>query len=98
LPPATDKKSNWHTNDNQLKMKAMFDIRKIQEQVIFNAVHNESDESTADGIVNYPSEDNPNWGANTMQRLEEKFDAPTVKRIRMNCQCGYVKYYHLSDQ
>ncbi len=67
----------------------MFDIRKIQEQMIFNAVKNESNENTADEIANHPSENNPLWVENTMKRLEYKFDAPTVKRIRMNCQCGY---------
>ena len=24
-----------------------------------------------------------------MKRLEDNFDKPTVKKIRMNCQCGY---------
>ncbi|MBP1678083.1 MAG: hypothetical protein H6Q20_2642 [Bacteroidetes bacterium] len=67
----------------------MFDIRKIQEQVIFNAVKNESDENTADEIVNHNSENNPLWVKNTMKRLEDKFEASVVKKIRMNCQCGY---------
>jgi len=67
----------------------MFDIRKIQEEVIFNAVKKESNENTADKIVNHKSENNPVWVANTMKRLEDSFDKPTVKKIRMNCQCGY---------
>jgi len=67
----------------------MFNIRKIQEQVIFNAVKNESDENTADEIVNHPSENNPLWVKNTMKRMEDNFDASSVKKIRMSCQCGY---------
>lgn len=67
----------------------MFDIRKIQEQVIYTAVKNESNEDTALQIVDNPREDNPTWVKNTMKRLEEKFDPLTVKKIRMNCQCGY---------
>lgn len=67
----------------------MFDIKKIQEQVIYTAVVHESDENTAHQIVNHSEEDNPTWVKNTMKRLEEKFDTSTVKKIRMNCQCGY---------
>ena len=67
----------------------MYNIRKIQEQVIYTAVKNESNEDTALQIVDNPHEDNPVWVKNTMKRLEEKFDALTVKKIRMNCQCGY---------
>ncbi len=68
----------------------MFDIRKIQEQVIYNAVKTESDDTTAQQIVNNALENNPEWVKNTMKRLKDKFDASTVKRIRMNCQCGYA--------
>ena len=68
----------------------MFDIRKIQEQVIFGAVKAESNEATAQKIVNGKFEDNPTWVKNTMKRLEENFDTQTVKKIRMNCQCGYA--------
>lgn len=68
----------------------MFDIRKIQEQVIYNAVKAESNEQTAHKIVNGKQEDNPNWVKNTMKRLEENFDVSTVKKIRMKCQCGYT--------
>lgn len=67
----------------------MFDIRKIQEQVIFNAVKTESDENTAKTIAINHQEDNPTWVKNTMKRLEECFSAPLLKKIRMNCQCGY---------
>lgn len=67
----------------------MFDIRKIQEQAIYAAVKNESNDDTALQIVDNLQEDNPTWVKNTMKRLEEKFDALTIKKIRMNCQCGY---------
>ncbi len=67
----------------------MFDIRKIQEQVIFNAVRAESDNDTATKIVNGDNEDNPTWVKNTMKRLEDNFDKPTINKIRRNCQCGY---------
>jgi hypothetical protein len=67
----------------------MFDIRKIQEQVIYTAVKAESDEQTAQKMVGKKEEQNPVWVKNTMKRLEENFDAQTVKKIRMNCQCGY---------
>lgn len=68
----------------------MFDIRKIQEQVIFTAVKNESNGETANQITGNQQEDNPTWVQNTMKRLDEAFDASTVKKIRMNCQCGYA--------
>jgi len=68
----------------------MFDIRKIQEQAIYYAVEAESDETTASEIVDKKQEDNPTWVKNTMKRLETRFDADTVKKIRMNCQCGYA--------
>jgi hypothetical protein len=67
----------------------MFDIRKIQEQVIFNAVKAESEDDTALEVVNGKQENNPEWVKNTMRRLEKRFDPSMVKRIRMNCQCGY---------
>ena len=72
----------------------MFDMRKIQEQVLFGATKAASDEETATRIVYGEGglsspEDNATWVKSTMKRLEERFDGPTVKRIRMNCQCGY---------
>ncbi len=67
----------------------MFDIRKIQEQVIYNAVKAESNDATAQKIVNRNDENNPTWVKNTMKRLEENFDKSTIKKIRANCQCGY---------
>jgi predicted hydrocarbon binding protein len=67
----------------------MFDIRKIQEQVIYNAVKTEGDENVAQRVVFGNKEDNATWVKNTMKRLENNFDKTTLKRIRMNCQCGY---------
>ena len=72
----------------------MFDMRKIQEQVLFSAIEAASDKETATRIVYGEGglsspEDNATWVKSTMKRLEERFDGPTVKRIRMNCQCGY---------
>ncbi|HEX2919794.1 MAG TPA: DUF6144 family protein [Bacteroidales bacterium] len=68
----------------------MFDIRKIQEHVIFDAVKAESNEADAQKIVYNESENNPTWVRNTMRRLEASFDPYTVKKIRMNCQCGFA--------
>ena len=72
----------------------MFDIRKIQEESIYEAVKNESDEKVAREVVygkedSSKSADNATWVNSTMKRLESKFDKITTKKIRMNCQCGY---------
>ncbi|EPY2304560.1 DUF6144 family protein [Clostridium sporogenes] len=72
----------------------MFDIREIQEQVIYEAVKNESNEDIAREVVygkkeNGKSEDNAIWVNSTMKRLESKFYKTTTKKIRMKCQCGY---------
>ncbi len=72
----------------------MFDIRKIQEQIIFSAIKATSNDEAATKIVygEYEmssSEDNATWVKSTMSRLENHFDESIVKQIRMNCQCGY---------
>ncbi len=68
----------------------MFDIRKIQEQVLFNAIKSASDEETAASIVfGQRGEDDATWVKSAMSRLEDCFDAPVIGQIRMNCQCGY---------
>lgn len=72
----------------------MFDIRKIQENVIYEAVKAESNADTASEVVYGKAgvagaEQNPEWAKSAMRRLEETFDPGTVKKIRMNCQCGY---------
>jgi len=73
----------------------MFNIRKIQEQVIYGAVKSASSDETAKEVVygkeeSAGTEDNPTWVKSTMKRLENHFDQPTVKQIRMQCQCGYA--------
>ncbi|AKN30227.1 hypothetical protein Ccar_05065 [Clostridium carboxidivorans P7] len=72
----------------------MFDIRKIQEQVIYEAVKNASNDEIAGEIVYgkdklAKTEDNPTWVKSTMKRLENHFDKSKVKHIRAHCQCGY---------
>lgn len=72
----------------------MFDIRKIQEQVIYNAVKGVSNDETAREIIygkgeSARAEDNPTWVKSTMKRLESHFDKSTLKKVRMQCQCGY---------
>jgi hypothetical protein len=72
----------------------LFDIRKIQEQVIYGAVKSASNDEMAREIVYgkdeaAKAEDNPAWVKSTMKKLENNFDKPAVKQIRMHCQCGY---------
>ena len=72
----------------------MFDIRKIQEKIIYESVKDERDEEVADEVVfgKNPAENEENdcnWVTSAMQRLESKFELEDIKRIRMNCQCGY---------
>lgn len=67
----------------------MFEIRKVQEQVLYNAIKAESNNEIAQKIVKGIKENNLTWVKNTMKRLEENFDKSTIKKIRMNCQCGY---------
>ena len=52
----------------------MFDIRKIQEKVIFEAVRAESDAATASHIVGGGEEEDAVWVKNTMKRMETCFD------------------------
>lgn len=67
----------------------MSDIRKMQEQLIFDAVKEASSDVIAAKIVHLSSsEDNAAWVKSTMSRLENHFDKSTLKQIRMNCQCG----------
>lgn len=68
----------------------MFEIRKIQEQTLFNVIKSFSNEETANGIVyGEKEEDDATWVKSTMSRLENCFNRSAVKQIRMNCQCGY---------
>ncbi len=70
----------------------MFDIRKIQEKVIYNVVKEESNKEIAEKIVYNEDnihEDDSEWVKSTMSRLEKNFDDSIIKKIRMKCQCGY---------
>lgn len=72
----------------------MFDIRKIQEHVIYESVKAESNAEIAHEVVygkdrSEPAEKDPDWVKSAMRRLENNFDQGIVKKIRMNCQCGY---------
>ena len=80
----------------------MFDIRKIQEKIIYESVKAESDAEVADEVVfgKNPAENEENdcnWVTSAMQRLESKFELEDIKRIRMNCQCGYGMDEKLTD-
>lgn len=72
----------------------MFDIRKIQEKVIYESVKAESNAETAGEVVYgkerpADAEKDPDWVKSAMHRLESKFEPAAIKKIRMNCQCGY---------
>lgn len=72
----------------------VFDIRKIQEQVIYEAVKCKSSDETAQEIVYgvagiAEKQDDATWVNSAMNRLENKFDSENTKQIRMACQCGY---------
>lgn len=69
----------------------MFDIRRIQESVIWGAVKDKSNGDIANEVVygKEQLENDPDWVRSTMHRLESRFDFETIKKIRMNCQCGY---------
>lgn len=72
----------------------MFDIRKMQENVIYESVKAKSNEDIANEVVygkeqSAHAESDSDWVKSAMQRLESKFEYETRKKIRMNCQCGY---------
>lgn len=68
----------------------MFEIRKIQEQLLFDAIKSVSDDATATNIVGGENEEvDAAWVKSAMSRLEHGFDYSTVVQIRRNCQCGY---------
>jgi hypothetical protein len=72
----------------------MFDARKLQEQVVFEAVKKRSNTDTAKEIVYGQDgltirENNADWVNKAMHRLETRFDQEATKEIRMSCQCGY---------
>ena len=72
----------------------MFDIRKVQEKVMYEAVRAKSNADVAGEVVYgcekaAHTESNSDWVKSVMRRLENKFESEDVKEIRMNCQCGY---------
>ena len=70
----------------------MFDIRKLQEKALYEAVRAESDAETAGEVVSGrggTAESDPDWVRGAMGRLERRFSPEAVRRIRGNCQCGY---------
>ena len=73
----------------------MFDIRKIQEQIIYDAVKSASNDELAQKIVygnggEARGEDDPTWVKATMKRLENQFEKLEIKKIRRSCQCGHA--------
>ena len=73
--------------------ETMFDIRKIQENIIYEAVRAESNEDIANEVVYgkdnmSKAENNSDWVKSSMIRLENNFETETIKKIRMNvCGC-----------
>ena len=72
----------------------MFDIRKVQEKVMYEDNKEKSNADVAGEVVYgcekaAHTENNSDWVKSVMQRLENKFESEDVKEIRMNCQCGY---------
>ncbi len=70
----------------------MFDIRKIQEEGLFNVIEGCRNTELARKIVYGKGdvhEDDSEWVKSTMSKLEESFNDSQVENIRMKCQCGY---------
>ena len=72
----------------------MFNLRKAQEIALYEAIKAESTAEVAAEVVygheqTALAESNPAWVKSAMRRLESQFDGDTLKKIRMNCQCGY---------
>ena len=68
--------------------ETMFDIRKIQENIIYEAVRAESNEDIANEVVYgkdnmSKAENNSDWVKSSMIRLENNFETETIKKIRM---------------
>lgn len=83
----------WIVSKIKTREEAMFDIRKIQENAIYESVRKKSTVDIAREVVygkdqTHP-ETNADWVKSAMSRLENRFDPDTRKKIRMNCQCGY---------
>ena len=71
----------------------MFDIRQIQEKVIYDSIKKHSNVQVAKDVVfgndDATETDNSEWVKSTMNRLEQRFNPAEIKKIRMDCQCGY---------
>ena len=78
----------------------MFDIRAIQQQVLYENVRAASNEETARKVVfgtpNEPDQIDAEWVQSSMQALERTFERTAVEQIRMRCQCGYGMEERLS--
>ncbi|HWQ42220.1 MAG TPA: DUF6144 family protein [Desulfosporosinus sp.] len=78
----------------------MLDVRTNQECALYESIRKRSDFETAKGIAygkegSAKGEDDASWVKSSMRRLEDTFDQETVKKIRMDCQCGYGAAYIL---
>ncbi len=69
----------------------MFDIRTIQEEVLFDKIKAARDEETANEIVYGDSKklDDAAWVKATMKKMERVFSHDELVELRMRCQCGY---------
>ncbi len=69
----------------------MFDIRRIQEKVIFDSIKAAGNEELAREIVfgGTPASSDAEWVKETMRKMEMAFEQETLISIRMSCQCGY---------
>lgn len=72
----------------------MDSIRKQQEAALFAAVKGEAGDRAAATVVYGEAGEvgeagDAAWVEGAMCRLRRSFDGETVKRIRMDCQCGY---------
>lgn len=77
--------------DTVKKGNNMFDIRKIQEQILFDRIRDIRNASIANDIVFGDSKDlnDAAWVKSITQKLEQTFAHDELVALRMNCQCGY---------
>ncbi|MDC7126074.1 MAG: DUF6144 family protein [Spirochaetales bacterium] len=70
----------------------MFEIRDLQEKVLFSIIEEYSNTELAKKIVYDENDTHMNdceWVKSTMQKLEDNFNESQIEMIRMKCQCGY---------
>jgi len=72
----------------------MFDMKKLQEDVLYTCLKEYGSETNAKAIVygadhESTTETDEAWVNNSMKRLEDTYDSTKIKEIRMHCQCGY---------